>query len=759
MRKSSRNLTALVVVALGLGFCIRPAEAQSDDEGKPTFRISAQEGPKATKKVSLIAARSGKVEFNLEMDDGGKGKLKLRLALKEFAAQEGSDVPNALVRFAPEVEEEEPSMHKEVVMGPGVFPVLLVASNLRDGISYEGEFQIIDPEGGDLLDRWTMTIRRESLPLGTLLVSRSKRIRKVTKSFWPESETIDAEIHVQLCEKSKNKKIDGVKARLKGDSESPSGDFEPGSHLKFLFNDEEAELLRSPEAAGVRSIEPGEQAEVTLQLMGLESGKHEFTLQFDGLNTVEGSETDLEVILFVKDHMAWTIICLLGAGIISYMLTRGFKNWRTRINLRYEISQLRKEWLYRLYPILPVVWTKATLKQCALLTERFLLGSSLALINERLNKVKLLIDILQEYHEQLALLTHLHDMVKFRLQGKLNQVMKEEMDDPENIDSQKKEIVLTKLMAVRELIKEPAECYWTQVDEKRKELIAEFDKNLFPDNISTDDRDKIEQKVIELRGKPRPGGSGMDAIREMIKVDELYAKLRILWERKDAEEIADLVEMVINDEHIDEIFSKADGKAWERFRKAYEADQVWIETPSRTMRALTPERFHLEFDDQVKESLIQTHLIQFGLKWRWNCSLWSTSKGDRGKKADWFTYTRSPRSYQFGIDKGYLKTEVVVQYDGEECILKTVDGKLVKVGSDWAFTRMLKGLMHMEVLALLIASAVAVFTGLKTYYVDSDTFGSLKDYIVLALWGIGFDQGKNFLGSITRIDEWRRPPP
>lgn len=759
MRKSSRNLTVFVVAVLGLGFCMRPAEAENEDKGKPAFRISAQEGPKAEKKVSLIASRSGKVEFNLEMDDGGKGKMKLRLALKDFAARERPDVPSALVGFAPEGEGQEPSISKEVVMEPGVSLVLLAASNLVDGVSYEGEFQIIDSGKGDLLDRWAVTIRRETLPLGTLLVSRPKRVRKVTKDFFSTDETIDAEIGVQLYEKSKSKKIDGLIARLKGDSESPHGDFEPGSRLKFLFNGEESDLLRSPEAAGVRSIEPGEQAEVTLQLMGLESGKHGFTLQFDGSNITEDSETELEVSVSVKDHMAWTVICLIGAGLFSYMLTRGFKNWRTRIDLRYEISQLRKEWLYRLYPILPVVWTKATLKQCTRLTERFLLGSSLALINERLNKVKLLIDVLQEYHEQLALMTHLHDMVRFRLQGKLNQVMKEELDDPENVDSQKKEIVLTKLLAVRELIKEPADYYWTQVDKKRKRLLAEFDPERFRDILSEDDLNKLKKMKETLDKEQRPAGSGSDAINEMIRVDELYAKLRILWERRDAEENADLAAMVIGDEEIDDIFAKADGKVWDRFKKAVDDKMVWIEAPPRTMRALAPERFHLEFDEQVKESLINTHLIQFGLKWRWNCILWSTSKGDRGKKADWFTYTRSPRSYQFGIEKGYLKIEVVVHYDGEKRTLKTKDEQLVEIASDGAFNRMLNGLKHMEVLALLIASAIAVFTGLKTYYVDNDTFGSLKDYIVLALWGIGFDQGKNFLGSITRIDEWRKPLP
>jgi len=53
-----------------------------------------------------------------------------------------------------------------------------------------------------------------------------------------------------------------------------------------------------------------------------------------------------------------------------------------------------------------------------------------------------------------------------------------------------------------------------------------------------------------------------------------------------------------------------------------------------------------------------------------------------------------------------------------------------------------------EVASWLIAAAVAIVTGLATFYYKGPTFGSFQDYLTLFLWGVGVDQGKNFLQSL-----------
>jgi hypothetical protein len=54
----------------------------------------------------------------------------------------------------------------------------------------------------------------------------------------------------------------------------------------------------------------------------------------------------------------------------------------------------------------------------------------------------------------------------------------------------------------------------------------------------------------------------------------------------------------------------------------------------------------------------------------------------------------------------------------------------------------------MEYVSWGIAFLVALVTGLSTQYFKSGAFGSPQDYILLFLWGVGADRGKNLLQAL-----------
>lgn len=61
---------------------------------------------------------------------------------------------------------------------------------------------------------------------------------------------------------------------------------------------------------------------------------------------------------------------------------------------------------------------------------------------------------------------------------------------------------------------------------------------------------------------------------------------------------------------------------------------------------------------------------------------------------------------------------------------------------------LLNGVELVELLSFALAAIIAVATGFLMFYSKNPDFGSLQDYLALFLWGVGVDQGKNFLQAL-----------
>jgi hypothetical protein len=84
--------------------------------------------------------------------------------------------------------------------------------------------------------------------------------------------------------------------------------------------------------------------------------------------------------------------------------------------------------------------------------------------------------------------------------------------------------------------------------------------------------------------------------------------------------------------------------------------------------------------------------------------------------------------------------------DGEKpAAVQPLEGPAIADTSDFS---VFDTIAFTDYIAWGIAAAGALVTGISTIYLKSTGFGSWQDYLLLFLWGIGADQGKNLIQGL-----------
>ena len=99
---------------------------------------------------------------------------------------------------------------------------------------------------------------------------------------------------------------------------------------------------------------------------------------------------------------------------------------------------------------------------------------------------------------------------------------------------------------------------------------------------------------------------------------------------------------------------------------------------------------------------------------------------------------------QYFPDAGEVAVWVELKFQGKPIVVKS--SETLSIGPTREF-RIMKSFESAELLSWGVALALAVFSGLSIYYIDSAGWGSFKDFLTLFLWGAGMEQGKTFLQS------------
>jgi hypothetical protein len=241
-----------------------------------------------------------------------------------------------------------------------------------------------------------------------------------------------------------------------------------------------------------------------------------------------------------------------------------------------------------------------------------------------------------------------------------------------------------------------------------------------------------------------------DDLPALLRREEAYARLKVLWERREAPEFGDLA---AHTGHIEDFFRLADEKVWEQLQLAHPAGRLKVNAPEEA-QAFHDVRFEVVAEPA---DLNDAFLFRHGLCWEWQWSFTPepTPAGSGVLQQGWkrlhravvsgpaaarrVETTNGPCLVQFAPAPGRLEGTVTLRWKERSLSLACPP---VRVTEAREFG-VLQGFENLEIWSTLVALGLALASGLAGRFFNVPTFGSPTDYLALFLWGVGVDQAKN----------------
>ena len=470
---------------------------------------------------------------------------------------------------------------------------------------------------------------------------------------------------------------------------------------------------------------PREGRTIRLQLGGLTAGEYNATIPFFAANA-GGEPRKFTAVVFVKHHVAWAVLCLIVALLLSYLASKLVSMRNERVRLVERVNDLQPFWLQNEPQTMAVVWIQSIVKQAKRLSQRRLLPS-LDTIHKRLDTASSLLQTLDRLRRarveiRQSALPRFATARALKIAERIGDRLDPEMGPSDLTD------IANAIVDLRGWTRqgEWETRYSADLLRSINQLLADVD----PEAIASEHRQPITDLVTELKNALPTSPADLE------ERERRYATLKIVWERRAANEFADLLQL--RDSGIDRIFQKADDTAWARLKAQH--DRVRFELQSHTNgvapEAYDPLTFRLTAGDAALDA---TYLVMHGLTYEWSFTMHDKSKSTAVKPST--PSTRGPQVPYFAPFAGTLAPSVTLVHQGEPLHVRH-DSILVSRSTRFsAFNSFSAG----ELLQLGLAFAVAAITGLQTFYYKTESFGSLADYMALFAWGATVDQVKNFL--------------
>jgi len=645
----------------------------------------------------------------------------------------------------------------------------LYARELVRGVTYSGTLTASSSAG---LKTWKVSFHRPSpqaqlvadLSSVELDIAQGNPVDYLRALFGSQVEP--PAFLLTLSESSRKVSVVGITLRRAVGSETV-GTIDLQRNLRFTLDGEKVELLSSsPDQVHLtlRSIPPGKQRALRVEVVDFPSGEHKLTLQLDAENAKAGTAPTVELTVRVRHSIAWPILVLLIAISLSYFVTKGIVNWRQRLALRARTRLLHREWLQDLHDFAPVVWLKATRKQAEITLDSFSLLPAPGELAARCDTAIRLLELLRRYHDlrdQLAGRSFKY-MMNWRMQRELDKIVRR--IEPDLLDKANAILFKTEFDAFEQSIGDPVSLYQPLVMGARRRVrsLVSFDA------ISADAavKPKLEKLFQDYIITDPPANLSED---NLVVIDRVCASFRVLWRHQvninNADILAKLVALIAQDDAtkipIEAVFSLTNDAQGNRIAEEIKNGNAQIvpskQRPKATpIRALQPTRFEIRLDN---EELCDSFMLKSKLKSDWHFELtpaaapkkwlrWFQSVTPKETAPlPWTTETSGKTLVQFAPRAGTLRTTVQLRY--ENLNILPIEGETSIEPSDSSLTNRL---FAIEEFVLIIASfAIALASGLVLYYVPKPTFGSLQDYLALFTWGIGVDQGKNLVQTFQTL--------
>jgi len=691
----------------------------------PSFTLDLVGGD--APEITLSVPKSGRIPFTILQSKPADPAPAIDLWLTQFSDDQGSLVqPTLVIAGIPEARTE----HHGIVASAAVIAAQLSAPNLPTAGKYRGS--LVLTVAGKEPKIWRIALSRSAIrQVGTLVIDRKMVPLELKLPWFGGDACAGSTFTVRLREKSGAWDLHGITVRLESTAAAPGGRFDLEQNLAFEFNGQlAADFTRTSGTAPDRTIEAGKTAAVAITPHDLEAGEYNVTLRFAATDSIQDDDQKLNLVLRVRDPEWKPVLVLLLGLFVSAIATKLIGHQRSRYTLQKRVLDLHRAWLSTEPSILPVIWVRSTLLQSMELSRRKWL-TGLDVIDGRLNKAAILIELLDRVRKLRTSCDKLEPLVSVRARAAINHIVGQ--IEPHAIDDASAAQFRAKLVELEGWIdpNRRPEFYWAQV----KLISADLVQLVNAGDIAQDQRPVVQSLIDKLEDPAEP----KDMNGRMAREGD-YARLKILWERRRIKDDFDkLVALQEKKPPLDEIFDLADTLAWDRIRQAGEGSRLKI-LPPRSMGGPDPLEAYkpLVFSVATGDAqLDKTYLFSHGLKFKWSCQRDNGSGTIRHSEFE----TDVPEMIEYTEGPGKLTVSVEIHWKGEPVKAPEIDVSIAP-SADFAWQ---KGVGRVELFSLLLAGAVAVATGLATFYGKNPSFGSYQDYFTLFMWAAGIDQTKNAL--------------
>lgn len=636
------------------------------------------------------------------------------------------------------------------LLGDQTAPLCLRIPELSGDSKYSGTL-ILFPDNKKPETPKKFSLSRPTTPPATLATDRQVLTVELERPPWALFSAFDAPIgSVALQEKSAKGSAKGVAAQIDSTLKTP-GAFDPATNLAFQWNREDwvkpfSTLSSGATAnAGAGTIDPGAQAEIAITAKNLRPGEYSIPVRFTALGaTTDNAKVSMTV--RVRDSVLLAIAALLIALILSFVITKMLTGKRHRITLLQQIHDLRVSKGSTLPRLPAVVWVESVLHLAERLSSRFWLTGA-DIIDAHVNSVRSTVDLLKQVRELLASLQQRrHNLVFNRAAESIGRIVSELGSEPP--DDAMTTRIKTELTVFNDWLQDttfPA-ALWNTIQPALQKLHRDIDTGAIPDNVKDAINPLKSALDAALTNPPQTAATVEQSYRD-------YARLRIMWDCRNESDV--FAKMIAKPEPgLEECFTLYDNLAWERLKR--KSDSLKVQIPgansSDGLEAFMPIAFSVTADDkQASGSYLFRHKVQYAWKFTLEPGTPKWHEKLRGKKQDKVILTPitlGPSVVQYFPRRGKVNVQVTMSYAGDPISLELRSGPVIRDSSEFG---MLKAFEGVEYVSWAIAAAVALATGLSTYYFKNPTFGSYQDYLTLMLWGVGMDQGKNFLQALQSV--------
>jgi hypothetical protein len=698
--------------------------------------------------VLLSVPSDGNVDVNLVCSSAKTTPGALELALSAFTGDEGSVTAVLSPAQAPAGAKPQQPL-KVTVPKTLLIPLRLAAPSLPQSGKYTGRLMIL-AEGRDPVVR-KIVLTREALR-GTLVISPQPVNLTITRPFWGGAS--GTTFSVALREKTSRLRLEGITARLESVSKAPEEGFTLKQNVGFTFNGarvDDMERTPASESSGdARAIPAGSQAVVGVTLKNLQAGEYNAVLRFQATNSNDDDAQKLTLTVQTRDSVIWAIVVLVVALIISFVTTKLLASYKRRASLLMSIQKARASGIDSEPYSLPVVWTRSVLRQTEELSRHFFLTSP-DQIEARVTDLERPLELLGRIAGLRQGIAGLGPWIQRRAEVILDHIVSSIGACKPNDDATAK--IKAQLDALEAWLdpQKTQDCYWKDLSGSIGSLLAKVDLGA---GLSAEAKLAMQRLAGDLQhaiaNPPRDQKGKFEA-------EKYYAVLNILWERRtDPGELAAAIECWNQSADIHSLFTLADDQAWARMDQAIKDKRLWIDMPhtdpASPAEAYDLLRIELKTSDPLLE---RAFLFQHGLEFHWRFELnykwgwvWPTKLVFEPRSAEPRLVEYVPHPGKLTASVRALPAEQRHLADGAAAPsyldLATDRQTQIRKSSDFAGY---KKFHTAEMISWGLASALAVVTGLATFYFKSGAFGSMQDYLTLFAWGTSIDQARNIFQS------------